>query len=278
MARPGDRNRANGGTRRHSRSLCARAAPGAPAAGQRTAVRPELRRQGPVRRRWRDDDLRQSRLGEHAWGRKRDRSGGDRIVAGGRPARGKDQDGGTRLRPHRRECLAGHSGQSARSRPVPRRVELRFGRRGRRRAGRFRARLRHRRLGAHPGELLRPVRHPSQPWRGQPGGRMPAGAELRHLRLVRPQRGAAGRSRRGAAAWRTPGGGRTVAASRGGLGQCPAGGRRGAASGVGASWNGCGAGRSASGWRRKGSTASSITSALCRRRRSGPASAAGSRR
>ena len=179
------------------------------------------------------DDLRQSRLGEHPRRGDRDRAGRDGASAGGRPAGRQDQDRGTGLRPDRRECLAGHADQSARARPVSRRVELRLGRRGRRRTGRFRARLGYRRLGAHPGQLLRPVRHPPQPRRGQPGRRLPAGAELRHLRLVRPQRGAAGRGRRGAAARRTPGGGRPAAAGRGGLGQRPAGGRRGAAPGAG---------------------------------------------
>ena len=118
--------------------------------------------------------------------------------------------------------------------PVPRRVELRLGRRGRRGAGRFRAWLRHRRIGAHPGKLLRPVRHPPEPRRGQPGRRLPAGAELRHLRLVRPERGVAGGRGRRAAARRPPGGGRPAAAGRGGLGQRPAGGGRGAAPGAGA--------------------------------------------
>ncbi len=234
MARPAGGKQSNGGTGRHGGSLRARAAPGAPAAGQRTAVRPEFRGEGPVRRRRQHHDLRQSRLGEHPCGGERDRSGGDRAVAGGRPAGRQDQDGGTRLRPDRRERLAGHPGQSARAGPVSRRLELRLGRRGGRRTGRLRARLRHRRLGAHPGKLLRPVRHPPEPRRGQPGRRLPAGTELRHLRLVHPQRGVAGRRRRGAAAWRPPGGGRPAAAGRGGLGQRAAGGRRGAAPGAGA--------------------------------------------
>ena len=147
---------------------------------------------------------------------------------------GKTKTVGTGLWPHRREHLAGHADQSARARPVPRRVELRLGRRGRRGPGRFRARLRHRRLGAHPGQLLRPVRHPSEPRRGQPGRRLPAGAELRHLRLVRPERGLAGGCRRRAAARRPPGGRRSAAAGRGGLGQRPAGRRRSPAPGAGA--------------------------------------------
>ena len=89
--------------------------------------------------------------------------------------------------------------------PVPGRLELRLGRRGGGWAGGFRAWLGHRRVGAHSGELLRPVRHPAEPRGDQPGGRLPAGAELRHLRLVRPRRVAAGRGRRGAAARRRQG-------------------------------------------------------------------------
>ena len=259
-------------------SLRAGAAPGAPAARQRTAVRPQLRREGPVRHRRRHHHLRQSRLGEHARGRQRDRPGGDRAAAGGRPAGRQDQDRGTRLRSDRRERLAGHAAQPARARPVPRRLELRLGRRGRRRPGRFRARLRHRRLGAHPGQLLRPVRHPPEPRRGQPGRRLPAGAQLRHLRLVRPQRRLAGGCRRGAAARRPPGGGRSAAAGRGGLGQRPAGGRRGAAPGAGTAGAAARPGGRHPACPRRASTASSTTSAPCRRRRSGRRSAAGSRR
>ena len=200
------------------------------------------------------------------------------AAAGRRPAGRQDQDDGTGLRSDRRECLAGHPDQPACAGPLPRRVELRLGRRGRRRPGRLRARLRHRRLGAHPGQLLRPVRHPPEPRRGQPRRRLPAGAELRHLRLVRPQRVVAGRGRRRAAAGRTPGVGRPAAAGRGGLGQRPAGGGRGAAARAGEAGADCAAGPSAFAWRPRASTASSTISARCRRRRPGPAWAAGSRR
>ncbi len=155
------------------------------------------------------------------------------LQAGARLA-GKTKTVGTRLRPHRRERLAGHPGQSARAGPVPRRLKLRLGRRGRRGAGRLRTRFGYRRIGAHPGKLLRPVRHSSDPWRGQPRGRMPTGAELRHLRLVRPERGFIGGRRRGAAAWRPSGGRRPAAAGRGGMGQRSAGSGRSPAPGAGA--------------------------------------------
>ena len=83
---------------------------------------------------------------------------------------------------------------------ISRRIKLRLGRRRCRVPGRFRTGLGYRRVGAHPGELLRPVRHPSQPWGDQPGRRMPAGAEFRHLRLVHPLCRLAVRDWRGAAA------------------------------------------------------------------------------
>ena len=44
--------------------------------------------------------------------------------------------------------------------PLPGRLELRLGGGGSGVAGGFRAGLRHRRIGPHPGQLLRPVRHP----------------------------------------------------------------------------------------------------------------------
>ena len=173
-----------------------------PPAGQRTPVRSELRRQGPVRRRRQRNDLRQPGLGRHPPGRDRDRAGGDRSAAGGCPAGRQDQDGGTRLRPDRRERLARHSDQSAGPGPVPWRIELRVGGRGRRWPGRLCTRLRYRRFSAHPRQLLRPVRYPPEPRRGQPGRRVPAGAELRHLRLVHPRGGVACRGGRCAVARR----------------------------------------------------------------------------
>ena len=119
-------------------------------------------------------------------GRHRDRAGRHRSVAGGRPAGRQDQDRGAGLRTDRREHLARHPHQPARTGPVSRRVELRLCRGGRRGPGRFRAWLRYRRIGAHSGQLLWPVRHPPQLRRGQPGRRVPAGAQLRHRRLVQP--------------------------------------------------------------------------------------------
>ena len=106
-------DKANGSAGRHSRSLRSRPAPGAPAPQQRSPVRPELRREGPVRRRRQRDDLWQPRLGEHPSQGDRHRPRRDGAAAGRRQAGRQDQDHGAGLRSDRRECLAGHADQPA---------------------------------------------------------------------------------------------------------------------------------------------------------------------
>ena len=59
---------------------------------------------------------------------------------------------------------------------------------GRRRALRFRARQRYRRLGARAGLLLRPRRAAADPWPRRYRRRHAAGAGFRHGRLVHPRR------------------------------------------------------------------------------------------
>src|SRR5208337_3947599 len=78
-----------------------------------------------------------------------------------------------------------HPDQSERARTRARRLIERLGRGGGRRARRFRAGHRHRRIGAHPGELLRHFWHPSDPWAALPRRRGRAGTELRHRGMVR---------------------------------------------------------------------------------------------
>ncbi len=278
MTQSAGRDKANGADGRYVRRLRPGSTPGPAADRLRPPLRPDVRREGPVRRRRRRHDIRQPGLGQHASAGGRHRARGHHPVAGRRPAGRQDQDHGACLRPHRRERLAGHAAQSARAGPISRRLELRLGRRGRRRAGRFRARLRHRRLGSHTGQLLRPVRHPPDLRRRQPGRRLSAGAQLRHLRLVRPQRLGPGGDRRRAAAGRKrkASTGRCCASKRPGSTRSPTSPRRCAPRSR--SWNSCAAGRSAYGSRRRASTASSTTSAPRRPRRPGPRSAAGSRR
>ena len=78
--------------------------------------------------------------------------------------------------------------QPGRAGPLSGWIELRFGRRGRGLPGGFCAGIGYRRLGAHPGELLRAVRHSPHARGDQPCGGLRVGAELRYLRLVRPLR------------------------------------------------------------------------------------------
>ncbi len=100
------------------------------------------------------------------------------LLEAGAAAGGQDQDGRTRLWPDRRECLVRHADQSGRAGPLPRRLLLRVGRGGRGRARRHRHGVGHRRVGAHPGILLRHLRHPPVLGRGQPDRRLPARAGL----------------------------------------------------------------------------------------------------
>ncbi|CAA9268359.1 MAG: Aspartyl-tRNA(Asn) amidotransferase subunit A @ Glutamyl-tRNA(Gln) amidotransferase subunit A, partial [uncultured Acetobacteraceae bacterium] len=147
---------------RRGRRLHPRPAPRHPRRGRRPARWAGLRRQGLVRRFRPPDHLRQPGLGAHpSAGR-----GHGALRFRAAPSRGafarQDQDGGTGLRPHRRERLARHAAESGGAGAFSRRVLLRFGGGGRGRAGGFRARLRHRRLRARPGELLRPPRRPAE--------------------------------------------------------------------------------------------------------------------
>ena len=85
------------------------------------------------------------------------RRGADRAAGSGRRHPGRRaQHGRIRLRLHRRERPRRPFAQSARSRPHDRRLVRRLGRRGRRRPGAARARLRHQRLD--PGAVVA-VRH-----------------------------------------------------------------------------------------------------------------------
>ena len=146
------------------RSLRARAAAGAPAARQRPPVRPGLRREGPVRHRRQPSPPTAIRTGPAPM----------LPATATAPVVTALLQAGARLvgKTKTMELAYGLTGENvwqgtplnpARPGPVSRRLELRLGRRGGRRPGRFRARLGYRRLGAHPGKLLRPVRHPSEP-------------------------------------------------------------------------------------------------------------------
>ena len=72
-----------------------------------------------------------------------------------------------------------------RARPRAGRLLIGLGCRRRRRDLRHRARHRHRRLGARAGELLRPLRHPPDPWPHRRHRHAAPGADLGHHRLVR---------------------------------------------------------------------------------------------
>ena len=74
---------------------------------------------------------------------------------------GQDPHRRALARHFRRECPLRHSDQSERAGTSAGRFLQRLGGSGGRRSRRFRARHRHRRIGAHPGKLLRHLRHPS---------------------------------------------------------------------------------------------------------------------
>ena len=89
------------------------------------------------------------------------------------------------LQRRRHERALRHADQRARAGAHSRRLVERIGGGDRGRRLRLRARLRHRRLGPHPGFALRALRHPhhARPRRHQ--GRDGHGAVVRHRRLVR---------------------------------------------------------------------------------------------
>ena len=94
-----------------------------------------------------------------------DRAAGAQRRAGRRPAARRrrradrpHQHDRVRLFRRRHQSALRHAGQPSRPPPDPRRLVVRRGGVGRRRAGRRRDRQRHRRLGAHPGGAVRPRR------------------------------------------------------------------------------------------------------------------------
>ena len=91
------------------------------------------------------------------------------------------------------------AGESGSARPRHRRLVLRFGGRGRRRARRHRRRLRHRRLDPRAGKLLRADRPAHHAWPHLARRRDAARAFPRHVRLVRQRHRDLRSGRRGAA-------------------------------------------------------------------------------
>ena len=111
--------------------------------------------QGSVRRRRRADPRRIENSRRRGAPATADAPVVRRLRAGGGGDRRQDQHDRVRLFRHRRQSAFRHAGQSARSKPRARRLVVRSGCRRRRRHVRHRDRHRYRRLGPHPGGVVR---------------------------------------------------------------------------------------------------------------------------
>ncbi len=153
--------------------------------GQRAARGPDLRGQGPVPYQGSPHRLRPPGLAQDPRPGEADGGGGE-APAGGRCRHGRTHAlRRALLQPDRRERALRRARQRQRAGAHPRRVVERIGRGGGGQARRFRHRLGLRRLGAHPGQLLRHPRPAPDLGSGVARRRGAVRPELRCRGLVR---------------------------------------------------------------------------------------------